>query len=148
MSITTIDLKSELAKLLLDNERLLEKRLETTLKQQDIVIGNLQWRILDNLVQFPEGLSMKELSKLTHTNDSTLTKVVDKMVSESWVNRRPAPKDRRKIMMVNSNKGIALHQKLQDNVTSCYDDVFSSLSEIQLVALQGILSTLHNNRLN
>lgn len=51
-------------------------------------------------------------------------------------------------MMVNSNKGIALHQKLQNNVTSCYDDAFASLSEIQLVALQGILSTLHDNRLN
>lgn len=92
MNITTTDLKSELVKLLLDNERLLDKRLEATLKQQDIVIGNLQWRILDNLVQFSEGLSMKELSQLTHTNDSTLTKIVDKMVSEGWVYRRPAPK--------------------------------------------------------
>jgi DNA-binding MarR family transcriptional regulator len=148
MSITMNDLKSELAKLIIDNERQIEKRLEVTLKQQETVIGNLQWRILDNLVQSPKGLSMKELSKLTHTNDSTLTKIVDRMVSESLVYRRPAPKDRRKIMIVNSNKGRVLHQNLQSNVTNCYDDAFSSLSENQLVSLQGILSTLHQARLN
>lgn len=104
--------------------------------------------ILDHLIQCPKGLSMKELSEKTHTNDSTLTKIVDKMVSESWVYRRPAQKDRRKIIIVNSSKGIKLHNKLQNQVNSCYDDAFSALSENQLVALQDILSTLHENRVN
>ena len=143
MSHHQTDLKSELAKLLVENERLLDKKLEQVLQQQKKVIGNVQWRLLDNLLNSPGGLSMKDLSLLTHTNDSTLTKVIDKMVSDSWVFRRPNPNDRRKIMILISSRGKTLHGKLQNDVNGCYDEMFAKLSVDQMQSLQGILATLN-----
>ncbi len=137
------DLKSELARLLIDNERQLDKKLELVLQQQKKTISNVQWRLLENLLISPTGLSMKDLSLLTHTNDSTLTKVIDKMVSDSWVFRRPNPNDRRKIMILISSRGKRLHAKLQGDVNSCYDEMFATLSLSQMQSLQGILSTLN-----
>lgn len=137
------DLKSELAKLLVENERQLDKKLEQALQQRKKAIGNVQWRILDSLISAAQGLSMKDLSSLTHTNDSTLTKVVDRMVSDSLVYRRPNPNDRRKIMIHNSSRGKTLHAKLQNDVSSCYNDMFAQLSVQQMHSLQDILLTLH-----
>ncbi len=144
MRPTASNLKSEKAKHLVQNERLLDKKLESALQQRKKTLGNVQWRILTNLIEANEGLSMKDLSQLTHTNDSTLTKVVDKLVNDSLVYRRPHPKDRRKILIISSSKGKALHAKLESDVNQCYEQMFEPLSAVQMKSLQSILQTLNS----
>ena len=70
-----------------------------------------QWRILKVISQHG-GLAMRELARMLSLHHPTLTKIVDKMVTEALVYRVPDPDDRRKIRIFISEKGKGvLHQQ-------------------------------------
>jgi DNA-binding MarR family transcriptional regulator len=66
-----------------------------------------QWRILKILID-TNGLSMREIADLLAMNTWTLTKIIDRMVSEALVYRIPDPEDRRKVRLAVSDKGRSL----------------------------------------
>jgi DNA-binding MarR family transcriptional regulator len=55
---------------------------------------------------------MGELAEAVLLNHPTLTKMVDRMVSDSLVYRLHDPDDRRKVLMYSSDRGKALAQRL------------------------------------
>jgi MarR family transcriptional regulator, organic hydroperoxide resistance regulator len=57
--------------------------------------------------------SMRELASLVLVDPSSLTKIVDRMVTESLVYRAVAPNDRRRILIFLAPKGKALKNKLK-----------------------------------
>lgn len=68
------------------------------------------WRAL-KIISDRDGLSMRELSEELMQNFPTLTKIIDKMVQEALVYRRPDEVDRRKVRLYMSDKGSAVLQQ-------------------------------------
>ena len=70
-----------------------------------------QWRIL-KVLSDGNGHSMGELADAVLLNHPTLTKMIDRMVSDALVYRVQDPEDRRKVLMFFSDRGKALCKRL------------------------------------
>src|SRR5260370_28747002 len=76
-----------------------------------------QLRILE-VLQGSEGRSMGELAALALIEPTTLTKVVDRMVSNALVFRLPDPADRRRVLIRVAPAGHALFRRLDRSSTA------------------------------
>lgn len=66
-----------------------------------------QWRVLKALSE-RQGMTMGAIADELTLNAPTATKLIDRMVQEALVYRAPDPTDRRRILVVLSNKGSSL----------------------------------------
>lgn len=128
--LKSTDLRSELSNLILKAEWHMSNQLNEFLKQQGGKMTPAAWLVLESLSD-GEGMSMSSLCSATRTNDSTLTKVVDKLVNDSLVYRRPDRKDRRKVLVYRSKRGSNLYSKLKDQVEESYKGAFPNCSDEQ-----------------
>jgi MarR family transcriptional regulator, organic hydroperoxide resistance regulator len=102
-------LTEHLAYLLAQANREINRQLESRLAKEGVPVE--QWRILKVLFD-GNGRSMGELAEAVLLNHPTLTKIVDRMVSDALVYRVQDPKDRRKVLMFCSERGKILCQRL------------------------------------
>jgi MarR family transcriptional regulator, organic hydroperoxide resistance regulator len=98
-----------LAYLLAQANREINRQLEGRLSKEGVPVE--QWRIL-KVLSDGDGHSMGELADAVLLNHPTLTKMIDRMVSEALVYRVQDPTDRRKVLMYSSDRGKALTQRL------------------------------------
>ena len=98
-----------LAYLLAQANREINRQLDARFRKEGVPVE--QWRIL-KILSDGKGHSMGELAEAVLLNHPTLTKMVDRMVSESLVYRVQDADDRRKVVMFNSDRGKALTQRL------------------------------------
>ncbi|MEN2990501.1 MarR family transcriptional regulator [Tistrella sp. BH-R2-4] len=115
-------LQTNIGFLLASLNRQLERDLEENLRPMKLPVDQL--RVLQTLAfdNTGEGLSMSELARAVLVDASTLTKVVDRMISDSLVYRAADPADRRRVKVLLTHKGASLlntlrpllHQQEQD----------------------------------
>lgn len=98
-----------LAYLLAQANREINRQLETRLSKEGVPVE--QWRIL-KVLSDRNGHSMGELADAVLLNHPTLTKMIDRMVSDALVYRVQDPADRRKVLMFSSDRGNVLCQRL------------------------------------
>ncbi len=96
-----------LAYLLAQANREINRQLETRLRKEGVPVE--QWRILKILFD-GNGYSMGELADAVLLNHPTLTKMIDRMVSDALVYRVQDPKDRRKVLCKRLNS-LAVSQE-------------------------------------
>jgi DNA-binding MarR family transcriptional regulator len=108
-------LTEHLAYLLAHANREINRQLELRLSTEGVPVE--QWRIL-KVLSDGEGHSMGELADAVLLNHPTLTKMVDRMVSDSLVYRRQDAVDRRKVLMFISDRGKALCKRLNSLAVS------------------------------
>lgn len=73
-------------------ERLYKKRFEALAQQRSLTLP--QCKALYHLAQ-NEGVSQKRLAELAEIEPMTLVRILDRMESDGWIERRPDPVDRR-----------------------------------------------------
>src|SRR5580700_11203643 len=98
-----------LAYLLAQANREINRQLEERLAKEGVPVE--QWRIL-KVLSDGNGRSMGELAEAVLLNHPTLTKIIDRMVSDGLLYRLQDPHDRRKVLMFCSDRGRALCQRL------------------------------------
>jgi DNA-binding MarR family transcriptional regulator len=98
-----------LAYLLAQANREINRQLDARFRKEGVPVE--QWRIL-KVLSDGKGHSMGELADAVLLNHPTLTKMVDRMVSDSLVYRVQDADDRRKVVMFSSDRGKALTQRL------------------------------------
>src|SRR5215472_14966119 len=98
-------LTEHLAYLLAQANREINRQLELRLSKEGVPVE--QWRIL-KVLSDGDGHSMGELADAVLLNHPTLTKMIDRMVSDTLVYRVQDPNDRRKVLMFSSDRGQAL----------------------------------------
>lgn len=106
---------AHLAYLLAQANREINRQLETRLSKESVPVE--QWRIL-KVLSDGNGHSMGELADAVLLNHPTLTKMIDRMVSDALVYRVQDPGDRRKVLMFSSDRGKVLCQRLNSLVIS------------------------------
>ncbi|PRX10874.1 UNVERIFIED_ORG: DNA-binding MarR family transcriptional regulator [Martelella mediterranea] len=138
----------------------LEHSAETQLKQHSLTIE--QFRVLTVLSE-TNGISMGALSASICVDSPTLTKLIDRMINTADVYRGPDPRDRRKVLVFISNKGLKTYEALADIHRQQQDMLSEALGEQRLEVLETLLndtlraikvesgqyrSTLENGELN
>ncbi|WP_433799289.1 MarR family transcriptional regulator [Actinomycetospora sp. CA-084318] len=79
-----------------------------------------QWLVLACLAESGD-LAMGELVEGTGLNDSTLTRVVDRLATSGLVYRAVDPADRRRVRVSLGDRGRALHARLAPAVRTAED---------------------------
>lgn len=70
-----------------------------------------QWRVL-NLLADGHGHTMTEVAEYALLPAPTATKLVDRLVTDNLVYRRPDPGDRRRVLVHAADRGRELHTRL------------------------------------
>jgi DNA-binding MarR family transcriptional regulator len=98
----------ELAHLLSHAERRLVRRLNSVLAEAGCTLE--QWRVL-SAVGDGAGHPMTEIADYALMPAPSLTKLVDAMVADNLVYRRPDPGDRRRVLLQLAARGRTLHRR-------------------------------------
>lgn len=88
-------------------------------------LGLDEWLVLDALVQGPR--TMSGMAEETAIPGPTLTRVVDRLVSEAKAYREVHPADRRKVQVHLAPRGLQLHRELSGTIRLIEDEVVSEL---------------------
>lgn len=102
-------LTEQLAYLIASANRQLEEELADRLKPEGVPVERM--RILE-ILSVRDGVPMGELAAAVLVDGPTLTKIIDRMVSESLVFRAPDPRDRRRVLIHLAPRGRLLHERL------------------------------------
>ena len=100
----------QLAYIVASVNRQLEEELQESLRPAGVPIE--QWRILEALDR-AGSLPMGELAIQALIEPTTLTKMIDRMVSDNLVYRAPDPADRRRVLILLASSGKAVHKRLR-----------------------------------
>jgi MarR family transcriptional regulator, organic hydroperoxide resistance regulator len=89
--------------------RAINRQLKSRLAKEGVLVE--QWWIL-KVLSDGNGRSMSDLAEVVLLNHPTLTKIIDRMVSDALVYRASDPRDRRKVLMFCSDRGRILCHRL------------------------------------
>jgi DNA-binding MarR family transcriptional regulator len=128
-----------LAYLLAQANREINRQLEARLRDEGVPVE--QWRIL-KVLSDGKGHSMGELADEVLLNHPTLTKMIDRMVSDALVYRVQAPDDRRKVLMYISERGKGLTQRLNALALSQEAHIAENYGDKATAELKRLLESL------
>jgi DNA-binding MarR family transcriptional regulator len=128
-----------LAYLLAQANREINRQLDARFRKEGVPVE--QWRIL-KVLSDGKGHSMGELAEAVLLNHPTLTKMVDRMVSDSLVYRVQDADDRRKVLMFSSDRGKTLTQRLNSLALSQEDHIAESYGNKETAELKRLLESL------
>ncbi len=121
--------RPELIDVLTQVERGMTRRVAAALQPHDV--GVEEWRVLSALAE-TSGQAMSALAEFVLVPPPTLTKLVDRLVSENLVYRRIDPEDRRRVLVSLTPRGRRLHRRLRGVVEATLSPVYedSEVSEL------------------
>lgn len=99
------------------------------------------WRVMEILDEMP-GVTMSELASLVLMNPPTLTKLVDRMVSDNLVHRQIARKDHRQVNLVLTDLGLKRMTQIRDEVKSEDDRIVEMVGEENFAILSDMLEKI------
>jgi DNA-binding MarR family transcriptional regulator len=132
-------LTAHLTYLLAQANREINRQLEARLSKEGVPVE--QWRIL-KILSDGNGHSMGELADVVLLNHPTLTKMIDRMVSDALVYRVQDPNDRRKVLMYSSDRGKALTARLNPLAMSQEAHIAESYGDKSTNELKRLLERL------
>ncbi|MEH2526555.1 DNA-binding MarR family transcriptional regulator [Bradyrhizobium sp. AZCC 2176] len=128
-----------LAYLLAQANREINRQLDARFRKEGVPVE--QWRIL-KVLSDGKGHSMGELAEAVLLNHPTLTKMVDRMVSDALVYRVQDADDRRKVLMFSSDRGKALTQRLNSLALSQEAFIAENYGDKATAELKRLLESL------
>jgi MarR family transcriptional regulator, organic hydroperoxide resistance regulator len=135
-------MKEQLGYIIASVNRELEEELEERLRPAGVPIEQL--RVLE-VLHNADGRSMGEAAAAALVDAPTLTKIIDRMVSDNLVFRGPDPSDRRRVLIFLAAGGKALYKRLR-SVTAAQEKRLSrNLDPHKMEELRGLLRELVAN---
>ena len=104
-------------------------------------ITSEHWRVLRHLAD-EVGHPMGEIAERLEMNPPTLTKLIDKMVGKSLVQRADDPEDSRRILVYSTDAGLELLQELQSRIDEHHAALAELLGERNARQLERLLTML------
>ena len=99
------------------------------------------WRVLRQLSD-GAGHAMGELAEREAINPPTLTKLIDRMVGKSLVQRAADPEDSRRVLVYATDGGLDLLEELQGKVDEHHAALRALLGDRNARQLERLLTTL------
>jgi DNA-binding MarR family transcriptional regulator len=110
--------------------RRLRKEFATTLPRFDLMA---------QLERAHDGMSLNELSKRMMVTNGNVTGLVERLVTEKLVDRRPAPNDRRAQIVRLTLKGRQVFQRMASAHGDWLAAMFAGLNEGEIEKMMGLL---------
>jgi DNA-binding MarR family transcriptional regulator len=120
-----------------DAERRLTRRLAQVLAHHDCTVE--RWRAL-HLLEHGDSHRMSELAEFTQLPPASLTRLIDGLVADNLVHRKPDPRDRRGVLVHITERGQALVAALSERIAA--ERLLGEVSEPEAAALLEALSSL------
>jgi DNA-binding MarR family transcriptional regulator len=125
--------------LLSDAERRIKRRLAQVLAHHDCSVE--RWRALAMLAG-GDRHRMSDLVEFTQLPPASLTRLIDGMVADSLVHRKPDPRDRRRVLVHITRRGRALQRRLSERIVTESDAVLGDVDEHEVAGLLESLAGL------
>ena len=110
----------------------------------DLGLTLQQCRVLAYL-QRNEGISQARLAGLTDTDPMTLTRMLERMEGDGWVERHPDPADRRARQIYLKEPALALLHEMWHIADRARADAMTGLSAADRAQLMGLLERVRSN---
>jgi DNA-binding MarR family transcriptional regulator len=120
----------DLAHLLSTLERHMVERQRAALGTEGC--GVEEWRVINFLAE--GGHTMSDAARYAGLAAPTLTKLVDRLVTNNIVYRRIALEDRRKVRIFLTRRGKSLHRRLAEIVECCQAELLAETADGELIA--------------
>lgn len=78
------------------------------------------------------SITMQDLSIKMNLNTSTMTRIVDKLVRDKYIERFRSDEDRRIVLVRLTPEGIEAANKVQEKITSYYEDITRNLPKASI----------------
>lgn len=132
----SLDRKRELVAQLIETSRLLRNHIDQRAKERGTT--RAQWIVLFRLRQ-QEGLSQVDLADVLELQPISLVRLLDRLVEQQLLERKPDPKDRRANRLFLTRKG----RQLVDDLDSLRDAIATDvLRDVPEKAVESTLKTL------
>ncbi|MGW7300944.1 MULTISPECIES: MarR family winged helix-turn-helix transcriptional regulator [unclassified Streptomyces] len=118
----------DLPRLLSSAERLMTRRLAAALEAESCSVE--EWRVL-SLLSDGRGHTMSDVADRALMPAPSLTKLVDRMVSATWVYRRKDPGDGRRVLVYLSARGRTRHRAVAALAERAQDEVLAQLPDVR-----------------
>ncbi len=128
-----------LSYLLAQANRQINDQLDVEFRAEGVPVE--QWRILKLLAE-SNGRAMGDLAQAALLNGPTLTKTIDRMVSQALVYRRADPGDGRKVLIFISDHGRALTERLTRLANSHQSEIIETCGDREAQQLKRLLEGL------
>jgi DNA-binding MarR family transcriptional regulator len=99
------------------------------------------WRVLRQLAD-GAGHSMGEIAERERFNPPTLTKLIDRMVGKSLVQRAADPEDSRRVLVYATDAGLELLGEIQPRIDRHHASIATLLGERNARQLERVLTLL------
>jgi len=119
--------------------RVVGERLDRAIGRDGVTSDH--WRVLRRLAD-AEGHTMGELAERMEMNPPTLTKLIDRMVGKSLVQRAADPEDSRRVLVYATDGGLDLLEELQGKVDAHHAALRALLGDRNARQLERLLTTL------
>ncbi len=131
--------KPHLALLLERASRIVEDRLTRDIGLDGVTSDH--WRVLRHLAD-GGGRAMGDIAEREGINPPTLTKLIDRMVSKSMVQRAADPEDSRRVLVYATDAGLELLGELRAGIDRHHSGLASLLGERNARQLERLLTML------
>ena len=124
--------------------RIIEESITGILKSHDLTIPQYNvLRILRGQKGNPANLST--LQERMIDKSSNTTRLVDKLIKKGWVNRQVCEKNRRKVEIFITEKGLSILKELDPITEQNNQQILKKLSEKELQLLNDLLDKLRSS---
>lgn len=128
--------------LLSDNFRLLRRLFDQ--RVSDLGLTAVQARLLLALEKFPEQNQAFYADRI-EVEPITLTRLADRMEEAGWIERRPAPQDRRARILALTEKAQDIVKPLRAIVDRLVEDILEGIDTEEREQLARLLEIVGNN---
>jgi DNA-binding MarR family transcriptional regulator len=111
-----------------------------------VQLTQAQWRALAYL-SLNEGINQAGLADLLEVRPITAARLIDRMESAGWVERRSDPEDRRAVRLHLTRQAGPLMKKMQALNAETLKQAFAGIPKSERRALIATLNTIKNNLL-
>jgi DNA-binding MarR family transcriptional regulator len=103
-----------------------------------------QFSVLSELSK-TEGVSQKRLAELTERDQTTVGKILDKLIKKELVTRSADPSDRRAVRLNITSKGLELHGQIWPELELLEKQTYKGLKESEIESFIHILNKMYDN---
>lgn len=140
--LTTTDYYNLLSARTLDT---FSKMLSRRFRENEISLTNEQCSILTVLWKEEDGCSQQVLADKTYRDKPSITRLVDNLEKDKWVERRAHPTDRRQNLIYLTAKGKKIENKVFDIIQETIDIGVKGIDEKDVVKFKETFEKIYNN---
>ena len=113
-------------------------------RARELGLTRAQWRVLVHLAP-RQGLNQRELAEILELDNVTLSRHIDRLERDGWLERRPDPEDRRAWLLYLSEASRPVLDEMETLATETHAAALAGISERERQQLVKTLTRIKSN---